>query len=406
MTAFAVNFVELVPLRLLLTLVGVGLLFGLASVNGTTSALVSRLLGRVSKHRIAVPALLFLLTAAVAALGVGNIAATALVAPVALSLASALGLSPFLTSLLVIGGANAGALSPMSMTGILAKELLANLDSVDRVALAWRMFGAVFTGVFIVHGIGFLLLGGAHWMRRSLRRSDGETPVTNEKRPATDPDATSLDLDRSQRTTAGALAVFALLVITTSVPVVSERLFPGRLDLLKEPGSIALIVAAVLMAFRVANVADAIKSIPWKTVLLIAGMVTLSNLIERTGGLAFVAEKLKAMGHGPLLPAWMALGAGILSTFSSSSGVVMPLMLPMIATLASSSADQATLAIAIVFGAHLVDCSPLSSLGALCLAGAPHLELSEKRRLFRNLLLWGLAMAPVGAAIVGLIIYL
>ena len=46
-------------------------------------------------------------------------------------------------------------------------------------------------------------------------------------------------------------------------------------------------------------------------------------------------------------------------------------------------------------GGHLVDVSPLSTIGALCIAGAP----AERRRraLFNKLLAWGLSMSVVGA---------
>jgi hypothetical protein len=43
---------------------------------------------------------------------------------------------------------------------------------------------------------------------------------------------------------------------------------------------------------------------------------------------------------------------------------------------------------------HLVDMSPLSTLGALCIAGAP---VDESRALFNKLLAWGLSMTVVGA---------
>jgi hypothetical protein len=40
--------------------------------------------------------------------------------------------------------------------------------------------------------------------------------------------------------------------------------------------------------------------------------------------------------------------------------------------------------------------SPLSTIGALCLAGAPP---DESRALFNKLLAWGLSMAVVGATL-------
>jgi hypothetical protein len=48
-------------------------------------------------------------------------------------------------------------------------------------------------------------------------------------------------------------------------------------------------------------------------------------------------------------------------------------------------------------GSHLVDVSPLSTIGALCIAAAP--ADVDTRRLFNQLLAWGLSMTLVGAAV-------
>ncbi len=47
--------------------------------------------------------------------------------------------------------------------------------------------------------------------------------------------------------------------------------------------------------------------------------------------------------------------------------------------------------------AHLVDASPLSLLGALCIAAAP--EWEDRNKLFRKLLIWGMAMSVFAAVI-------
>jgi hypothetical protein len=57
-------------------------------------------------------------------------------------------------------------------------------------------------------------------------------------------------------------------------------------------------------------------------------------------------------------------------------------------------ANAIGIASAMNVGAHLVDVSPLSTMGALCLAGAP---AEESRPLFNKLLAWGLSMTVVGA---------
>jgi hypothetical protein len=48
-------------------------------------------------------------------------------------------------------------------------------------------------------------------------------------------------------------------------------------------------------------------------------------------------------------------------------------------------------------GAHLVDVSPLSTLGALCISNtAPG---ADRKRLFNQMLIWGLSMCLVGAVV-------
>ena len=55
------------------------------------------------------------------------------------------------------------------------------------------------------------------------------------------------------------------------------------------------------------------------------------------------------------------------------------------------------LAMTMNVGGHLVDVSPLSTIGALCVASVA--AGPEGRKLFNQLLAWGLSMTVVGAAI-------
>jgi hypothetical protein len=77
---------------------------------------------------------------------------------------------------------------------------------------------------------------------------------------------------------------------------------------------------------------------------------------------------------------------------------VLPAFLPMVPGLATTLPGASALGIAMSMniGGHLVDVSPLSTMGALCLAGAPS---GDSRALFNKLLAWGLSMAVVGAAL-------
>jgi hypothetical protein len=113
------------PTSLFLVLTAVMLLFAQAQVNGTLNKLAHRSVGLARGNVGMVPIVFFALTLAVAVLGGGNIAAAALIAPVAMSAAGRLRISGFLMVIMVGNGANAGAYSPIAPTGIVANELMA-----------------------------------------------------------------------------------------------------------------------------------------------------------------------------------------------------------------------------------------------------------------------------------------
>lgn len=131
---------------------------------------------------------------------------------------------------------------------------------------------------------------------------------------------------------------------------------------------------------------------------MVCGVTVLIALLERTQGLALFTDLLVRVSTRQSVTAVVAFVTGLVSVYSSTSGVVLPAFLPTVPGLAKSlGADPAAIALSINVGAHLVDVSPLSTIGALCIAGNPaHLET---RRLFNAMLAWGFSMTVVGAAL-------
>ena len=93
----------------------------------------------------------------------------------------------------------------------------------------------------------------------------------------------------------------------------------------------------------------------------------------------------------------IALVTGAISTYSSTSGVVLPTFLPSVPGLVAKvgGGDPLAVALSINVGSSLVDVSPLSTLGALAVAAVA--DPLAARHLFRAMLLWGLSMIVVGA---------
>jgi len=104
------------PSQLLLTVVGIALLFEFARSNGTLDQVTRAVLRLARGNSRVLPLVFFLLTFALSALGLGNIAATALLAPVEMGIAARAGINPTLMAILVCTGANAGTFSPAAVT--------------------------------------------------------------------------------------------------------------------------------------------------------------------------------------------------------------------------------------------------------------------------------------------------
>jgi len=116
--------------------------------------------------------------------------------------------------------------------------------------------------------------------------------------------------------------------------------------------------------------------------------------LEKTSGIDLFANLISSVSTpGTVVPVVAAI-VGLISAYSSTSGVVLPAFLPLAQKLGG---DALNLAFTINVASALVDVSPLSTIGALCVAGLP--QGQDSKRLFNQLLAWGLSMTLAGALI-------
>jgi di/tricarboxylate transporter len=131
--------------------------------------------------------------------------------------------------------------------------------------------------------------------------------------------------------------------------------------------------------------------------MMVSGVTVLVALLEKTGGIDLFTSSLARFAAPRSISGLVAFVTGLVSVFSSTSGVVLPAFLPLVPGLVAKVGGGNPLAIAssILIGGNLVDVSPLSTIGALCIASVP--LSSDRRLLFKQLLAWGLSMSVVGA---------
>jgi len=354
------------PGQLFLTLAGVTLLFALAQTNGTLERLVRHAVRLCRGNCGTIPIMFFVLGAALSSIGPGNIATAALLAPLAMAAAARTRIPPFLMAIMVGNGANAGALSPIAPTGIIVDGLMARngLPGLEIQAYVYNLLAHA----LVAFG-GYALFGGVKLFRAG-RASLGEI------------DDASAPFERRHWITLGVIAALIAGVIAANVHV----------------GMGAFAAAAMLVLTGSADDGEAVKRMPWRVIVMVCGVTVLIALVEKTQGIGLLASLVAKIASPGTVTGVVAGLTGIVSVYSSTSGVVLPAFLPLAPGLAQQlpGASAAGIAMSMNIGGHLVDVSPLSTIGALCMAGA---AAEESRPLFNRLLAWGLSMTVVGAVL-------
>jgi di/tricarboxylate transporter len=136
---------------------------------------------------------------------------------------------------------------------------------------------------------------------------------------------------------------------------------------------------------------------PWGTIVLVTGVTVLIELMNKLGGTDLLASGIANVSSPTTIVLTLSFIAALVSVYASTVGVVYPTFLPLVPSvlLKMGGGDPIPLILSIIVAGSLVDASPLSTLGALALASAP--EKTDKKRLYRNLMVWGLSMCVVGS---------
>ena len=131
----------------------------------------------------------------------------------------------------------------------------------------------------------------------------------------------------------------------------------------------AFAAAAILTLAKVTDEKPAVLAIPWGVIVMVCGVTVLTSLLEKTGGIDLFTTILARFATHRSVTGLIALLTGLISVYSSTSGVVLPALLPSVPGLVAKLGGGNPLAIAssILIGGHLVDVSPLSTVGACAL---------------------------------------
>jgi len=355
------------PVNLFILLAGTTYLFSIASTNGTLEKLTQYAVKGVRGRAALLPIALFVVAFAVSAMGPGQITSSALISGPAMLLAEAVGINPLLMALVVGNGAQAGAMSPIAPPGIISATILGKVGLTGVSGYLWL-------NMFIVHAVvtvvAYLAFGGLKLWRTQTPEGVREL----------------LDLEVGPFTRGQIATLVGILGLILAVVAFKVDLGLG-----------AFLVGAALSLVKAVDEPRAIKSMPWGTILMVTGVTVLVNLMSTVGGTELFAKLISKMSTAGTVTLVAGFWSGLVSAYASTTGVILPAFLPMAPSLLKQvgGTDLLALVSSIIVCGFIVDLSPLSTTGAVFISNAG--PKTDKNKLFRDMLIWGLSMSAVGA---------
>ncbi|WP_305768003.1 SLC13 family permease [Candidatus Epulonipiscium viviparus] len=355
--------------KLFTQLVGVTYLFGIAQVNGTIELLVKKTLALVGNKSFLVPIILFLTSGFFTAIGPGNISMGALMTVVAITIAVYMGKNPIFYALVTKAATNGFGLSPITPAGIIST----NLGEAAG-------FSGFEMGVFL----NVILWGVVCFITFALifRKSDKATTAKVLKME---------DLEAFTRP--------QIITIIGMVVMVSMVLFLGI-----DVGLASFFVAAILSFMGICKEKSALAKVPWGTLMLICGVGLLMNLVNQLGGVALLTEALLSIMTENTATPIIAGVSSLLSSVSSTSGVVLPTMYPTLTGIVQEfpSLSFTELASCVATGSFSSAFSPASTGGGLILAAYATATNSSENEL--NKIFGKLCVIAVGISILNVVL--
>ena len=380
------------PTSIVLTIVGVTYFFGMAKRNGTIDLLVNSCIRAVHGRVTVVPWVFFFCASVLTALGTFSPAAVALIAPAAMAFAARTKMSPLVMGIMTINGAHAGAFSPISVSGVLVREIV---ESNGLSIAPWTLF-------FASYGINLLLSVLTVVTYAALARARGlEFSATGSS--ASPVDGGSIDHAVAPGGSGGVAGGAGTTVLTRPAPVqqVVDVAVPvtrvQKLTLvligmllvlvlvLHLPISFVAIAAGAVLAFTdLKGQNQAIADISWSTVLLVAGMVTYISVLQEVGTIDHLAGMAVTIGAPLIVAIVLCYVIGVTSAFASSTALlaaVIPLAMPLLET---GALPIVGVVAALAISATVVDVSPFSTNGALILASSQGID---RPRFYRQMMI-------------------
>ena len=350
------GFTNLWPTSVFLTLLSLAMFYGFATENGTLKLVADHVMYRVRNVPFLICPAIFLLSVALAGIGIVPGAAGAILIAIFLPIALELKIHPMLIVLTSGVGVGTGTLLGTGSAFGVVKNYIADAGYGDQVdAIAAQVGVNNLVGMLIAFVLAYFIWGG--YKIKGIVNFSKPAPATKEQKVT--------------------IAIIAAVMASFIIPVVLGKI-TGNAAILGFSKKINLVpvmfAGAFLCAvFQVADPREVLKKrVGWSTFFMVGGMCSLISIASLIGIDVLIGDWISQNVPTFLVGPCLLLVAAVLSLFSDSIGVVFPLTFSFIPALAAAGGlSPSYLYACAAMGALNAGGSPLSTGGASILAVAP-----------------------------------
>lgn len=321
--------------NLFITLLGICLLCTIAQVNGSLELFAKKCVSRIGSRTWLAPIVVWLIGVVLSGVGPGSIPTLGVVSAIAMPVAYATGYDPIMMGIIGQVGIFCGRFTPFTSD---SSVILALTQEQGITGYQTQLFIYALITSIIIAVVMFFAFGG-HKVKANKGGLSGDTEKFNREQTFT-------------------LIGFLIVIFLTVV-------------LKWNIGLSSFAVVAVLVILGVIDEKKALKSVPWGVLLMVTGVGILMNLVITAGGIDLIVNALGSIMTSRTAAPLIGISAGVMSWFSSATGVVFPTMIPTVSGLVekmNGTVSASTFLSMIAIGAAYAGLSPASTGGGLILA--------------------------------------
>lgn len=350
------------PLRIFFILVFVSLFYNFATINGTMDKLALNILFKFGKQARLFPFVTFAAAAIISALGAGPYAVVVLLCPILFTICDKVKMSKLLLGVAAYLGSVSSSAFPTCSTGAVINGIIADAGYQEQaMTYSFIVVAYAFFGFLLAFTLMYFFVFKGY-------KVSAENVAIEKPEPYDDKQKKSL-----------LLIVFFVLSLLAPflLDVFLDNAVVDALVKYNDVAFIAMIFAGISSLLKLAEEKKALTAVPWNTVVMVGGISIIVGLAVEAGTIDLLINVVNSTGNVAIVPGLMSAIASCMSLFSSTTGVVIPTLYPMVPSIGSTTGISAPLLMAAINnGSGIVGMSPLSACGALIMGCLPEKDVS------------------------------